>query len=561
MKFIPTVKGLKRSMAVLMILFLVVAQTAAAYAVSGPSMSREEIINIIEATARRKNIPPDILKAIAWKESRKTQFTQSGTPLVSRGNRGIMQINQIHTDFDANRLLYDVTYNIEAGADILLTKWLDPRTPTVGNRDPNKIEHWYFALWAYNGWLSRNNPNQHGESTYQDSLFNLITTRYGQQTSTIDWHHLPANGIPGSGLNIPEPDVTHDGGILFFQPEDRAVADVRSELHVLDGPSGGVRFSVHKHTELVITGPAHLYDGLYWYEVLHPSTARSGWAAGIYLKPVFVQDEASEDAFWSMLMQPALSDSFDTPDVELIEPADDELLTDTLLQEPSEHESETASATEPEADDPAVEAEPEMQALSPVQSFSDIADHPAGEAVEILASLGVFSGNHRNEFRPHQPVTRQEMALILHKFFDIEPAAYPESLRQQTDFRDWNQTDEWARASLMLAASRRIITGYPDGTIRPLDAATREQGMVMIVKALEDRRLQYSDSCISYFDDGESINQWAHSAMDALLGMGIFEDVGDTSLNPQQELTRVELAVVLYRIHQQSSANTIQLEE
>ena len=560
MKIIPTGKGLKRSLVVMVVLVLAIAQSTAAIAVSNPSMSKEEITNIIEETARRKNIPPDILKAIAWKESHKRQFTQSGTPLVSRGNRGIMQINQIHTDFDANRLLNDVTYNIEAGADILLSKWLDPRTPTVGNRDPNKIEHWYFALWAYNGWLSRNNPNQHGESTYQDSLFNLITTRYGQETSTIDWHYLPANGIPGSGLNIPEPAVTHDGGILFFQPEDRAVADVRSELHVLDGPNGDVRFSVHKNTELVIESPAQLHDGLYWYEVLHPSTARRGWAAGIYLKPVFVQNEAAEDAFWSMLMEPALSEAA-AFDVEAIEAPNDEYLTSAAPQESSANEGEATTAKKPEADDHASETEPLAQVVSPVQLFADMTDHPAREAVETLASLGVFSGNHRNEFRPHQPVTRQEMALILHKFFDFEPAVTLELLPQQTDFRDWNQTDEWARASLQLAASKRIITGYPDSTIRPLEAATREQGMVMIVKALEDHQRQYSDSCISYFEDGESINQWAHTSMDALLGMGIFEGVEDTSLNPQQDLTRVELAVVLYRIHQQSSAKTIQLDE
>jgi hypothetical protein len=551
-----TTRGFKRLLVILLLMSMLILQPASVVAQSDVSLTHEDITAIIEATARRKNIPPDILKAIAWKESRKSQFTQSGTPLVSRGNRGIMQINQIHTDFDANRLLNDVTYNIEAGADILLSKWLDPRTPTVGNRDPNKIEHWYFALWAYNGWLSRNNPNQYGSRTYQDSVFNLITTRYGQETSTVDWHYLPANGIPGSGLNIPEPAVTHDGGILFFQPEDRAVADVRNELHVLDGPNGDVRFSVHKNTELVIASPSHLHDGLYWYEVLHPSTARRGWAAGIYLKPVFVQNEASEDAFWSMLMEPALSDFADTPDEESIESEDAESLTGTVPQEPPD-EGENALEQEPEADDPGAEAEPKMQTVSTVQPFTDMADHPAGEAVETLASLGVFSGNHRNEFRPHQPVTRQEMALILHKFFDLEPSVNLESMRQQTDFRDWNQTDEWARASLMLAASRRIITGYPDGTIRPLEAATREQGMVMIVKALEDRQRQYSGSCISYFDDGESINQWAHSAMDALLGMGIFEDVGDTSLNPQQELTRVELAVVLYRIHQQSSADVV----
>jgi hypothetical protein len=31
--------------------------------------------------------------------------------------------------------------------------------PVIGDRDPNVIENWYYAVWAYNKWTPANNPN------------------------------------------------------------------------------------------------------------------------------------------------------------------------------------------------------------------------------------------------------------------------------------------------------------------------------------------------------------------------------------------------------------------
>jgi hypothetical protein len=51
-------------------------------------------------------------------------------------------------------------FNIARGARILAGKWnMAPEyRPIVGNRDPNVIENWYFALWGYNGFAFKNHP-------------------------------------------------------------------------------------------------------------------------------------------------------------------------------------------------------------------------------------------------------------------------------------------------------------------------------------------------------------------------------------------------------------------
>jgi len=532
-----TREGLRKTLAVFLVLVLVVAQAAAAFAVSDPSMSREEIIKIIEDTARRKNIPPQILTAIAWKESRFTQFTSSGAPFVSRGNRGLMQINNVHTSFDKERILYDVTYNIEAGADILLSKWLDHRTPVVGNRDPNVLENWYFALWAYNGWLSRNNPNLHGEKTYQDGIFDYIRNTYGQEVSTVDWSYIPASGLPQWGSQLPEPAVTHEAGILFYQPDDRALVDVRDQLYVQTHPGGGdVTFSLGKNQEVTILSQPTLVDGLYWYKITHPATGQKGWAAAIYLKPVFVQEEAAEDALGALLLDPDLgTEPVAEVSQEFEEPADTEVTADMVTTaEPEDHKEETALVA---------------KSLE-FSVFRDMNGHPAQEAVDTLAALDVVSTTS-NDFKPHQTISRQELALMLDAFFQLNQRdVTPEEMAVQLEaYEDNQQIAAWAQEAVARAAVLGVMGGYPDGTIRPQAPATREQGMVMLVKAMEGRVLEDEICATKYFEDGNAINGWALSSVNVLLDMGVFEGVDSTSFNPRQELTRVEVAVVLYRIH------------
>lgn len=544
-----TREGFRKTLVVFLVLALVFGQTAAAFAASDPSLSRDDIIKIIEDTARRKNIPPQILKAIAWKESRFTQFTSSGAPFVSRGNRGLMQISNVHTSFDADRLLYDVTYNIEAGADILLSKWLDPRTPTVGNRDPNVLEHWYFALWAYNGWLPRNNPNLNGEKTYQDSIFDYIRNNYGQEVSTVDWRYIPASGLPEWGSQLPEPAVTHEAGILFYQPDDRALVDVRDQLYVQTTPGGGdVTFSLEQHQEVIILSQPQLVEGLYWYEIKHPATGQKSWAAGIYLKPVLVQQEAAEDALGALLLDPDMGTETvieENPETE--EAAEVEEALQAAEVEEDEGIAEDVKVVNTQELDESADAEKPAPVFS---TFRDMKGHPAQEAVDTLAALGVISTTS-HDFKPHQTISRQELAVMLDAFFQLDQRQVtPEEMMAQLEaYDDSHLIGSWASEAVARAAVLGVMSGYPDGTIRPQAPATREQGMVMLVKAMAGRVLEDEVCATEYFEDGKGINPWALPSVNVLLDMGVFEGVDSTAFNPRQELTRVEVAVILYRIH------------
>lgn len=122
--------------------------------------SQAEINALLEKVAKEEKIPSPILKAIAFQESSWHQFDSNGQPLLSpTGAMGIMQISpKYETPENIVKLKTDIEYNIRRGAQLLNEKWAF--VPKIGDGDRNKLENWYFAIWAYNIWSGKNNPNE-----------------------------------------------------------------------------------------------------------------------------------------------------------------------------------------------------------------------------------------------------------------------------------------------------------------------------------------------------------------------------------------------------------------
>lgn len=123
-------------------------------------------------------IPPVILKAIGWFETQDSPIggwaqCVSGYPYSSASgcDWGIMQIysgmncddpgSQFNTETQ-QQVKYDYRYNIAMGAYILKKwkwDWHQQNGHIIGDGDPHIAEHWYYAVWAYNGWTVGNSSN------------------------------------------------------------------------------------------------------------------------------------------------------------------------------------------------------------------------------------------------------------------------------------------------------------------------------------------------------------------------------------------------------------------
>jgi hypothetical protein len=273
----------RKTVAFLLIFSLIFGLAAVSYC-ENKNLSRKEVEKVIEEVATKRGIPSIILKSVAKIESSFVQFNGDGKPKVSRsGHIGIMQVSR-NSGYDVDRLKKDPVYNIEVGADLLLAKWklANNRMPQIGNMDPNILEHWYFALWAYNGILERNNPNVN-KSTYQDKIYNIALKEYGQKITPISRGTLPSRGIPKNTLKLETPKKFHEGDIIKYTAGDKVKLDGKNFLILYDKLNGKDIGKVREEIMTIVEGPV-LSNGFYFYKIkVGKDESKLGWVYGNWI--------------------------------------------------------------------------------------------------------------------------------------------------------------------------------------------------------------------------------------------------------------------------------------
>ncbi len=115
-------------------------------------------------------LPHLTLRSIAWQEAAWLQFLHDGAPfddvqactIVSFDcGYGLMQVTSCMGGgcgwLDPSRAAAELPYNLGAGTNILIQKWNS--VPYLGENDPTDPAQWYYAVLAYNGWSTLNDPN------------------------------------------------------------------------------------------------------------------------------------------------------------------------------------------------------------------------------------------------------------------------------------------------------------------------------------------------------------------------------------------------------------------
>ena len=188
-------------------LFAAALKPAPAEAGTYANPTAAEIRGLLSAAAVAHDIPPKVLYAIAWQESTWRQFDANGDPLMSRdGGIGIMQVTTLPAGVDAELLKTDIAYNIDVGASILDAKWTYAPSvfPVIGDGQRHCYEDWFFAVWAYNGWV-RSNP-------YPYSIWGHLADGRGLWTGLAVTSYPQASlvgGFPPPAVSVPRPQPEH----------------------------------------------------------------------------------------------------------------------------------------------------------------------------------------------------------------------------------------------------------------------------------------------------------------------------------------------------------------
>ena len=110
-----------------------------------------------------------------------------------------------------------------------------------------------------------------------------------------------------------------------------------------------------------------------------------------------------------------------------------------------------------------------------------------GEAIRWAAAEGIAGGYGNGKFGPDDPITREQLAVMLHRCAQHE--GYDVSVGEDTNilsYTDAFTVSEYAVSALQWACGAGIISGTGDGsTLSPQGQATRAQTAVMLMRFCE----------------------------------------------------------------------------
>jgi uncharacterized surface protein with fasciclin (FAS1) repeats len=178
-------------------------------------------------------------------------------------------------------------------------------------------------------------------------------------------------------------------------------------------------------------------------------------------------------------------------------------------------------------------------------NLSDVSsDYWARPFIQALADRSVITGFPDGTFKPNQPVTRAEFAVLIQKAFNQTP------VRQLSSggFSDV-PANYWAAAAIQKAYETGFLSGYPGNVFRPNQQIPKVEAIVALTSGLRlTTSGDTSNILTTYYTDASAIPNYAINNVAAATQSNIVVNYPNVQqLNPLTPLTRAEAAAILYQ--------------
>ncbi len=176
---------------------------------------------------------------------------------------------------------------------------------------------------------------------------------------------------------------------------------------------------------------------------------------------------------------------------------------------------------------------------SSLPELKDIGKHWAEKEISRAVQQGLIKGYSDQSFRPNNPITRAEFAVILVRALQLSGSG------SLSKFKDERSVGTWAKEAIAIATEAGIVTGYADGTFRPNTIVTRTEMAVMLMRAIGLSELISSRTS---FADDKDIPSWAKASIEEIRKLGIMQGRGNDRFEPGATATRAEAVVTILRL-------------
>lgn len=121
----------------------------------------------------------------------------------------------------------------------------------------------------------------------------------------------------------------------------------------------------------------------------------------------------------------------------------------------------------------------ELPSPSNKDAFPDVsANHWAIEPIYAAVEAGYFGGYEDHTFRPDEPLSREQVATLFNRVFNLEDK---DSI---VSFNDVNEAD-WSYNDIETFVAHEITVGFDDNTYRPKSGVSRAQFVVFLHRILK----------------------------------------------------------------------------
>ncbi len=187
--------------------------------------------------------------------------------------------------------------------------------------------------------------------------------------------------------------------------------------------------------------------------------------------------------------------------------------------------------------------------------FKDMQGHWAESVVNKLYDMGIVKGSE-GLYTPNAGCTRAEVVAMSVRIAAVLGIKEDRAPKKFTDIP--NPKCIWATQAVYQANALGLFGGYDDGTFRPLNNITRAE-FAVIVGNLFIRCGTSLPKASNIFSDVSNLRPSMIDVINGLTTLDIFKK-GTGKFNPNDNLTRAELAVVLYRTLIHYGAVTLKME-
>lgn len=174
--------------------------------------------------------------------------------------------------------------------------------------------------------------------------------------------------------------------------------------------------------------------------------------------------------------------------------------------------------------------------IPPAAAADTATGHWAQKYLETWKGYGVMTGDETGDLMPDKSTTRAELAVMMDAIMDYQ-------VKGKNNYLDV-VGGSWYADAILSASAAGLLSGYPGSLMKPGQAITRQEAVVMMANVLE---LDTEHAPAANYQDSGEIASWARGAVNAMTAKGYIGGF-EGKFRPQAPITRAEIAVIFTNI-------------